>query len=128
MIRGKGRKILSFMRIRTLDLKISRLNALLLSHGKVNNELSHYLVQPCFLHTALSAMSKLSRVEIDRNVKFSKQSPELGKCSKCSTACLQVVSLTYSWERMKFQGLLGLTAFSLTQDQTPKKRGFLQLC
>lgn len=96
MIRGKGRKILSFMRIRALDLKISRLNALLLSHGKVNNELSHYLIQTCFLHTALSAMSKLSRVEIDRNVKFSKQSLELGKCSKCSTACLQVVSLTYS--------------------------------
>lgn len=42
MIRGKGRKILSFMRIRTLDLKISRLNALLLSHGKVNNELSQF--------------------------------------------------------------------------------------
>lgn len=59
MIRGKGRKILGFMRIRTLDLKISRLNALLLSHGKVNSELSHYLVQTTFL-----AYCFISNVEI----------------------------------------------------------------
>ena len=89
MIRGKGRKILRFMRIRTLDLKISRLNALLLSHGKVNNELSHYLVQTCFLHTALSAMSKLSRVEIDKVLEAKSRAREMFKVlNGLSPSCL----------------------------------------
>lgn len=41
-----------------------------------------------------------------------------------SPSCLADLFL----RKNEISGLLGLTAFSLTQDQTPKKRGFLQLC